>query len=249
MDNNIDKCNKKIFDIFIKSPEKLKKIDKNNSILLICSMYYDEIKEQLDKMGFIENINYYCMFNNESDFNGEKWKQYGFTVGKCTYGYEQFFYKGVNLTSIGSFTSIAPNVTIASFNHPLDFISTHPFFYLANRGFIKEDRLDIMKTKNNRNIEIGNDVWIGASVTILPGVKIGNGAVIGAGALVNRDIPDYAVVVGVPVKVIRYRFLKDEIEMINKSQWWNWSDEKIIEKIDLFTNNEMFFNYLRDSND
>ena len=100
----------------------------------------------------------------------------------------------------------------------------------------------------NEKIIIGNDVWIGQGVTIIKkhGIKIGNGVVIGSGALVNRDIPDYAIVVGRPARIIKYRFDYEIIEQLNKIKWWdfplnvikeNWdiisrnADRKIIEKI------------------
>jgi len=81
---------------------------------------------------------------------------------------------------------------------------------------------------------IGNDVVIGANAIILPGVKIGDGAIIGAGAVVTHDIPAYAVVAGVPAKIIRYRYTSEKIEKLLKIAWWNWSDEKIRENMDYF---------------
>lgn len=78
----------------------------------------------------------------------------------------------------------------------------------------------------NGKVTIGNDVWIGAGTIILPNIKIGNGVIIAAGAVVTKDIPDYAMVGGVPAKVIKYRFNPQEIEILNKVKWWNWSDEK-----------------------
>ena len=68
----------------------------------------------------------------------------------------------------------------------------------------------------------------------MPSVNIGDGAVIGTGAVVNRDIPPYAIAVGVPAKVIKYRFTPDEIEKLLKIKWWNWSDEQIKKNIDLY---------------
>jgi|SRR5690606_1399910 len=68
--------------------------------------------------------------------------------------------------------------------------------------------LDMPMNKQKHNsspILIGDDVWIGARVTILKGVKIGNGVVVGAGSLVTKDIPDFAVVIGNPAKIIKFR--------------------------------------------
>ena len=80
---------------------------------------------------------------------------------------------------------------------------------------------------NHCQIIIGNDVWIGAHATIMGGVKIGNGAVIGAGAVVAKDVPPYAIVLGNPARVIKYRFDEATIEWLQKLRWWNWTPEKI----------------------
>ena len=81
---------------------------------------------------------------------------------------------------------------------------------------------------------IGHDVWIGHGVTIKQGVRIGNGAVIGSNTMVTKDVPPFAIVGGVPAKVIRYRFSKEVIDRLEEIQWWNLPDEKITEVVELF---------------
>lgn len=100
-----------------------------------------------------------------------------------------------------------------------------PGLLIGDEDFIKEALEKF--TKDNSKTVIGNDVWIGANVTILSGVTINNGAVIGAGAVVTKDVPSYAIVVGVPAKVMRYRYSEEQIEILNKIKWWDWPDEKI----------------------
>ena len=117
-------------------------------------------------------------------------------------------------TNIGKFCSIGPNFCCGMGIHPTNGISTHPKFY---RGEIVE----------HKPVTIGNDVFIGVNVTVLDGVTIGDGAVIGAGAVVNKDVPPYAVVVGSPMQIKKYRFTKDQIAALERIQWWNWDEEKL----------------------
>jgi acetyltransferase-like isoleucine patch superfamily enzyme len=107
-------------------------------------------------------------------------------------------------------------VSILNGNHPLNAKSLHPFFYNPVLGYV--DKLLINRTK----LMIGNDVWIGKNVTILPSVsKIENGAAIGAGSVVTKNVPAFAIVAGNPAKIIRYRFDEDIIKEITDSAWWN----------------------------
>ena len=125
--------------------------------------------------------------------------------------------------SIGAFCSIANGVVIGGAQHPLQWISTSPVFYNEAGG--TGLHLGSLHVPSTPLTFIGNDVWIGSRAIVLAGVSVGNGAVIGAGAVVTKDVPPYAIVAGVPARVIRYRFTKDEIEMIEKTEWWNTSDK------------------------
>ena len=127
---------------------------------------------------------------------------------------------------IGRYSGVyEETVRIFTSNHPLDRISTHAIFYNPRLGYAKKEA-DIKR----KGILIGNDVFIGHGVTILPGVnKIGDGALIGAGTVVTRDVPDFAIVVGNPGKVIRYRFSKETQLKIKASKWW----DKDIRDLDL----------------
>ena len=110
-------------------------------------------------------------------------------------------------------------------NHPLDRISTHAIFYNPNLGHAKKEA-DIKR----KGLIIGNDVFVGHNVTIVPSVsRIGDGVVIGAGSVVTKDVPDFAIVVGNPAKVIKYRFSKETQLKIKASKWW----DKDIRDLDL----------------
>lgn len=120
---------------------------------------------------------------------------------------------------IGNHSQLGPNVSIFTRDHPINSISIN-----VSRQFLNGER---KKLQQSKEVRIGHDVWIGAGVVILKGVTIGNGAVIAAGAVVSEDIPDFAIAVGIPAKIKRYRFSKVQIKEINKLSWWDWSDEKI----------------------
>lgn len=132
----------------------------------------------------------------------------------------------VSYTRIGKFCSIGPNFLCGWGIHPLDGISTAPMFYST----MKQNGLTLSSTnkvEERKPIVIGNDVFIGANVTILDGVKIGDGAVIGAGAVVSKDIPPYAIAVGSPIRINRYRFPDEMIKRLRKIQWWDFDEEKL----------------------
>lgn len=155
----------------------------------------------------------------------------GIRIGKYSYGFEQFCNKGSMVAEIGAFTSMAANVNYSLGNHPLDRVSTHPFFYLKKFGLISADREEVIAgVPKNGKITIGHDVWIGRDVTLLTGVTVGHGAVIAAGAVVTKDVPPYAIVGGVPAKLIRYRFDEATIQKLLQLAWWAWPDDKLRER-------------------
>jgi acetyltransferase-like isoleucine patch superfamily enzyme len=133
-------------------------------------------------------------------------------------------------TQIGRYCSFAEGVCIFNGNHPLNYQSLHPFFYNPKLRYVKEEKIV------RRHIEIGHDVWVGRNAIITPSVtNIGNGAVIGAGAVVTKDVPDFAVVVGNPARVIKYRFEPETIDAMNRSQWWLKDIEELVNDMDAFT--------------
>jgi phosphonate metabolism protein (transferase hexapeptide repeat family) len=148
--------------------------------------------------------------------------------------------------SIGKFSSIATFVRINPGNHPCyDRVAQHHFTYRsAEFGFAPDDSAFFEGRRQHRVI-IGNDVWIGHNAVVMPGVKIGDGAVIGSASVVTRDIPPYAVAVGVPARVIRMRFSDEMIEKIARCRWWDWSHEEIKERLGAFRDiNKFADNYL-----
>lgn len=145
----------------------------------------------------------------------------------------------VTKTKIGKFCSIGPNLVCGWGIHPTNGISTSPSFYSTkspnNVSFSTDDKIEERKP-----ITIGNDVFIGANVTILDGVTIGDGAIIGAGAVVSKDIPPYAIAVGCPIEIKRFRFNKEQIDALKKVEWWNYDDDKLKDVEKYFFNVDAF---------
>ena len=129
-------------------------------------------------------------------------------------------------TDIGRYCSIANDVIIGGDEHPMDWLSTSPVFQdVKHSGPSK--RFARHKLPLIRRTVIANDVWIGDRVIIKQGVSIGNGAVVGAGAVVTKDVPSYAVVAGVPAKVIKYRFDEVTRSALLESEWWNLTESEL----------------------
>lgn len=136
-------------------------------------------------------------------------------------------YNEINPVTIGNFCSIARNVDIQEWNHPVNKLSTSMIGGILGGKVVHE-----MESKGP--ITIGHDVWIGAQAVVLSGVTIGNGAIIGANAVVSNNIPAFAIAVGNPAKVVRYRFNERIIQQIKELEWWNWPIEKIRNSSGLF---------------
>lgn len=134
---------------------------------------------------------------------------------------------------IGKYCSIAMHAFIGLPQHEIDTVSSHPVFYLRDtplvRKFCKSNH-----TVLGRRTVVGHDVWIGHGALVMSGVKVGTGAIVGAGSVVTRDVPDYAIVGGVPARVIRYRFDESLRRQLLDSSWWEMSDKWLEEHVDLF---------------
>lgn len=220
---------------------------------------------QYELLNWMHEIGYTCddcfyIFENEG-YNKEDIIYKGCKIGRYTYGYESLLSDYPLASYIGRYTSINYTARIWN-NHPMDCITTHPFLdyplfyrweeyqsrqnYAYKYGkYFDNAAFEISPLRNNREVIIGNDVWIGANVILLPGIKIGDGAIVASGAVVTKDVDAYTVVGGVPAKFIKFRFNKEEIDLLEKTKWWDWATEEIEKNIELFYQPKAFLQVLK----
>lgn len=152
-------------------------------------------------------------------------------VGHGTYGVGEktvLLFRDDDRVVIGKYCSVAYGVTIiASGEHNYRGVANFPFAAVLN-GNIDQD------TYSKGPVSIGSDVWLGANSTILSGVAIGDGAVVAAGSVVTESVPPYAIVGGVPARVIKYRFDPATIDSLLQISWWDWHPETIRNNMNLF---------------
>ena len=233
LDNNLSRYNQEI-----KPLSFLNNMSCDNYVLILASKnfeIYNELRENVkiffDEERIVELPS--MKFTGRAKANTR--------VGKYSYGP---LCKHWLVESVGAFCSFAKGCDAVE-NHAMDYITTHPFIYYSNeynnalpqvyneykdRKWYFDGVEPMGKARKLQKVVIGNDVWLGKNVIITNGANIGNGVIAGAGAIITKDVPDYAVVVGVPAKIIRYRYSQEQIRALNKIQWWNWSDEEIRER-------------------
>ena len=140
----------------------------------------------------------------------------------------------VAYTDIGNFSAIGRDSVLGLGQHPTNYLTTNSIFYKRGSWGFHDDWCEEIEYEENARIHIGNDVWVGRNSMILDGVTIGDGAIVAAGAVVTKDVPPYAVVGGVPARVLKYRFASQIIERLLEIKWWNLPDEEITRVKELF---------------
>lgn len=156
---------------------------------------------------------------------------------------------------IGKYCSLGNNIVVPLGDHPVGtWVSTHPAFFSTKEQcgitYVDKEKFQEQKYAEDKYaVVIGNDVWIGSNVVIMAGVTIGDGAVIGAGAIVTKDIPPYAVAVGVPARVSKYRFKEEEIGLLLRFKWWDKDKAWIREHADQFESFDKFYMLMKEEED
>lgn len=215
-------------------------------IIRAVAVYFYRLFKRVWYKRYNIDIHSSVLFNQYSSFEGNNCIRNKSVVSSSKLGRYSFVGERTYLPEckIGSFCSIAAEVKVISETHPSrGFLSTSPVFYSllkqCGQTFAKEQLFDeriYVKNTNYRAV-IGNDVWICSNVIILGGITIGDGAIIAAGSVVTKDVPPYAIVGGVPARVIRYRFSDEEIKKLLDMKWWYWSEEKIRDNYPMFVDN------------
>ena len=149
---------------------------------------------------------------------------YGWNIGEYSYGKPKLHAHHMGRLTIGRYSSIGPDVDVVLGNHRTDTFTTYPFKVL---GRLWSGVPDVDDHESRGDVIIGSDVWIGTGALISSGVQIGHGAVIGARSVVTHNVPPYAVVAGVPAKIIRYRFDEPTVARLLDIAWWDWDYEKV----------------------
>lgn len=197
----------------------------------------------------------YSYFNNKTLCEGSNVVHKGANISSSSIGYGTYIGPGTLLSNskIGRYCSIAGNIKVISATHPTSkFVSTSPMFFStlkqSGKTYCKTNCFKEFLSVEGRNVIIGNDVWVGEGVTIKGGVRIGDGAIIAMNACVTKDVPPYAIVGGVPAKVIRYRFDENEINQLLSIKWWDKSEEWIIHHAESFSDISVFLKDINNEN-
>lgn len=232
----------------IKPVSFLRELSSEDYTLLLCSIneeIYDELRNSV--LRFYSNeavIELPSMKEAKRNHKKTENKRFNTKVGKYSYGP---LCDHPWVESVGSFCSINETVDVVV-NKPLDYVSLSPFLFAdKNVTFNCKDYEEysgkpwyfpgvkpLYGDKTRKRITIGNDVWLGKNVVITNYSNIGNGVIAGAGAVITKDVPDYAIVVGAPARILRFRYSETQIKILNEIKWWDWTDDIIRERYEDF---------------
>lgn len=179
----------------------------------------------------------YCRIHHHSDITDSNIGSYTYVGNNCI----------LSNCEVGKFCSIAAKVRVIPSTHPTkDYVSTSPVFHSTQNQcgttFVQQSQFQEILSVDGRYAMIGNDVWIGEDVKIIGGITIGDGAIVATGAVVTKDVPPYAIIGGIPAKIIRYRFDESIISFLLQDRWWDKPVEWIKENAQAFKHIDSYKN-------
>lgn len=193
------------------------------------------VLQYFNKKRFFKAVSLFSIFDKNTKFSNKVYIAPGVKLGNVTIGdYTRIrHFSTIYFTSIGKFSAVGRNARIGIAQHPTNLLSTNLIFYKNNP--ISNKWVKPIQFEDYKSISIGNDVWIGESVMIMGGVSIGDGAIVAARSVVTKDVPPYAIVAGVPAKVVKYRFDEETIVKLLNLRWWDMPDNEIDKHLKAFT--------------
>jgi aminocyclitol acetyltransferase len=224
----------------VKSKEVLR--PEKHYVLIGSSLYSEGIAaEELCQSGFKEGVDFYNCMAVVLPYRIKAGSHLDIPLGRNTYYSRNESVYDTFVSEIGSFTSISHTAQFVD-DHSLSRLSTANLTGISPEYF-PNPASNAATAGGKYKIKIGNDVWIGANAVVNASrVKIiGDGAIIGTGAVVLEDVPPFAVMVGIPARVKKYRFSEREIEILLKVKWWDWDDKTLAENTELIENPRAFF--------
>ena len=213
---------------------------------LLLYIYHKHKNRHLVRFPYSAQMSHRCEFEGMNKIGGH-------VTYRGKLGLGSYVGTGSNIDAdIGRYSSIGRRTSQIIVSHPYKepFVTTSPLFFslrkqvgitFAKRQLTKEYKY--YDEKRKIAFRVGNDCWIGYDVCFIGGVKVSDGAVVLSRAIVTKDVPPYAIVGGIPAKVIGYRYDEDTIKLLQKVQWWNKDIEWLKEHADLFCNMEKFKHY------
>lgn len=195
----------------------------------------DYFKTFFSKKRYLKNTSLFSIWDKNSVIALKTYLALGVRITNSSIGeYTRIrHFCTIHFCKIGKYSAIGKNVKLGVAQHPLNLISTNVIFYQKNK--IHNKWVKPITFEAYQPISIGNDVWIGEGAMVMGGVTIGNGSVVASRSVVTKDVPPYSIVGGVPAKVIKFRFDKEIIAILESSKWWDFSDEEIDKIIKVFT--------------
>ncbi|MBN2400389.1 MAG: CatB-related O-acetyltransferase [Candidatus Aminicenantes bacterium] len=189
----------------------------------------------MNKTRYKKSVSLFSFWDRTTTFGKHVFIAFGVKLGFCHVGeYTRIrHFSIIYHATIGKFSSVGRNARIGIGQHPTNLLSTNLIFYKKNP--ISNQWVKPIEYIEYRPIRIGNDVWVGESSMIMGGVNIGDGAIVAARSVVTKDVPPYAIVAGVPAKVVKYRFDEETIRRLLEIKWWDLPDQEITNKLEAFT--------------